>query len=92
MRPTCIKGVNKTYSAPDGWDEAKHGKCGTLFVMKHMDGELPVCSSAWLPTEEELAHLNAGGPIILHIYGGQPAVKLEAVAKAIGIEEGLAEQ
>ncbi len=31
------------------------------------------CESAWEPTPEELALLNAGASIVLRVYGGQPA-------------------
>jgi hypothetical protein len=36
----------------------------------------PFYESAWEPTPEELAHLNAGGSVILRVLGGQPPVAL----------------
>ncbi len=47
----------------------------------------PAVISAWKPTPEELAMLNAGGPIYLHVIGRtQPPVMLSTRIEAVTIE------
>lgn len=57
--------------APAGW-KPENGSCVGLAVRQ----EGPVWVSAWEPTPAELALLNAGGSVILSVYGGQPPVSL----------------
>ena len=72
MRPAAISGATHTFSAPKGWDESVSGPCADLDVRRTDD----ICESAWRPTAEELAALNAGGVVVLSIMGGQPPVML----------------
>lgn len=58
--------------APKGWEPEKDGDCHHLAV--RIEGN--VFLSAWEPTPDELAALNAGGSVILSIVGGQPPVML----------------
>lgn len=74
-----IAGATHNLSAPDGWDATKHGMCGHLCVRaKGVDprGGDGYCESAWEPTPRELQALNAGGQVILRVYGWQPAVSI----------------
>ena len=73
MIPARIEGATIMYGAPEGWDEARGGLCGVLPVRQ----EPPYLLSAWPPLPEELAALNAGGSVLLHIVGSaHPVVAL----------------
>jgi hypothetical protein len=51
--------------------------CQDLHVHVYQDDDVRIMSSAWMPTPAELARLNAGAPIHLHIYGqGHPVVAM----------------
>lgn len=80
MIPRRIHGFNRMLGAPLGWDKERDGSCSGLAVRvvgDPRDGLNHVqCKSAWEPTPEELALLNAGGSVILTIVGGQPAVMI----------------
>lgn len=67
-----IAGATEKLLAPRNWDHERYGKCLDLWVRVE-DG---LCSSAWEPTPDELARLNAGGSVVLTIVGGQPPVAL----------------
>jgi hypothetical protein len=75
-----IRDSNFVYRAPEGVDN-----CSDLHVrVTHEDG-VRVMTSAWMPTPEELARLNAGEPIHLHIYGaGHPVVALSVANDGLG--------
>lgn len=72
-----IKGCNVNMGKPKDWDEEKQGKCHALAVrvLQIPEGDF-VCESSWEPTQNELEMLNAGGTVILRIYGQQPPVML----------------
>lgn len=74
MIPRRIAGATHNLGAPAGWDPARDGHCGVLPV-RAVDG---TCLSAWEPTPDELAILNAGGSVILQVVGSQPPVMLWA--------------
>jgi hypothetical protein len=73
MYPTRIEGTTHEFGQPADWDAEKHGECMTLAVRLTDDG---CCESAWRPTEDEIRALLKGAPLILRVYGGQPAVML----------------
>lgn len=52
------------FGAPAGWNHETDGICHTLDVWRQ-DGAFV---SGWRPTEAELAKLNAGEPLFLHIF------------------------
>jgi hypothetical protein len=61
--------------APADWNHERDGQCLTLPVVREKEeGGYSTISSFWLPTEEELARLNAGDPICLTIYGSSHPV------------------
>lgn len=74
MIPRRIFGANRLFGPPRDWDEQQSGPCTRLHVRINPDAG--TCASAWEPTPEELAALNAGGSIVLTIHGGQPPVSL----------------
>ena len=67
MEPVKFHGMNTNYTA-DG--------CGDLpaAVDKDPDNGLPVITSVWKPSEEDLKILNEGGCVCLAVYGQQPPV------------------
>lgn len=77
MRPITPGNANFCYKAPEGMDD-----CADLNVHVYNDGEVRIITSAWLPTPDELALLNAGQPVQLHVYGHQHPVVSLTVAKA----------
>lgn len=76
MSPGNIRFATHAFGAPQSWDETKHGECGVLHVRKRANA---TCESAWYPSPEELARLNAGEPVILTVWGGQPPVSLNVI-------------
>lgn len=73
-----IAGANHYLGAPAGWRPDKDGECGHLAIRTQGDPRRGDgwCESAWEPTDEELAALNAGASIILRVVGWQPPVAL----------------
>lgn len=71
-----ISGATKVLGPPEGWDADKDGACTKLAVRIVNDGEADIFQSAWEPTPDELAKLNAGGVVILSVYGAQLPVVL----------------
>lgn len=76
MRPIKPANSNYVYTAPKGMDD-----CADLHVHVYDDGDVRIITSAWHPTPEELALLNAGQPVQLHIYGNIHPVVSVTVAK-----------
>jgi hypothetical protein len=72
MIPRRITGANVKFTPPGDWNEARDGKCANL--MARVEGNS--VATAWEPTPAELAMLNAGGAIVLKVYGGQPPICL----------------
>jgi hypothetical protein len=77
MIPRHIAGATHALGAPADWDKTRDGNCCVLHVRAVRDGRNTRFESAWEPTPEELALLNAGGSVILSVVGGQPPVWLE---------------
>ena len=71
MNAVKFEGMNVTYTAPG---------CGDLpsFVEVNSEEGRLVVTSCWKPSEEDLAVLNNGGCICLHVVGGQPPVAISA--------------
>lgn len=70
-----IKNFTNVFKAPRDWDAEQAGRCGDLAVrIVEVPGAGHACESAWEPTPAELAALNAGGSVILRVFGGQPPV------------------
>lgn len=69
--------ANHALGAPPNWDEERDGPCATLYAERTPEG---LFYSIWVPSEEELAILNAGGGIRLGIYNERhPVVNMHAV-------------
>lgn len=67
MEPVKFVGMNTNYVAED---------CGDLPTMVENDPDtgLPVITSVWKPSDEDLRILNEGGCICLSLFGSQPPV------------------
>lgn len=65
MLPIRIYGATHAFKAPEGWDEQKNGRCGEIAVRR--DGVM--LQTAWEPTPFELQVLNAGGSVVLTVFG-----------------------
>lgn len=83
MYPGTIRGHNFTYTAPQGVDN-----CQDLRVRVDHFRDIRIISSAWFPTPEELAALNAGEPIVLSIYGADHPVVSVSVQQPEPISAG----
>lgn len=76
MIPRRIPKATHALGAPAEWDDAT-GACLTLHVRQMMSANGPIWESAWEPTPDELAALNAGASVVLRVVsGGQPPVAL----------------
>jgi hypothetical protein len=79
MIPGRIEHATRTLGAPEGWDEARDGPCSGLAIRDESVGGLPIMTSAWFPTPDELARIAAGAPVYLSVCGnGHPPVSLWA--------------
>lgn len=69
-----IDGATHMLGAPDGWTK---DECGTLPVRMATSTLGPMWTSAWTPTPDELARLNAGASVLLTVHSaGHPPVSL----------------
>jgi hypothetical protein len=69
MIPLRIAGHTRYLGAPREWKPEVDGPCGFLAIRDEDTTAGRAMASAWEPTPEELARLNAGAPIILHVIG-----------------------
>jgi hypothetical protein len=81
MTPKAIAGANANPGAPSDWDAKRDGTCGRLpiraeFYDSFGQQHVKHCDSAWQPSPEELALLNAGGQVVLRVIGWQVPVSL----------------
>jgi hypothetical protein len=73
MKALALKDCTRRLGAPPRWDHGWQGICHTLEICDR-DGWM---ISAWRPTPAELARLNEGQPLFLHIAGtAHPVVAL----------------
>jgi len=79
-----IRGTTTVFGKPEGWDEARDGKCHGLAVRIEARGQSGQvqCVSAWEPTPTEVQILQAGGHVILTVTGMQVPVNLRVEALA----------
>jgi hypothetical protein len=80
MNPIRITGANRDFGAPKSWDPSRDGECATLPV-RDTGGSL---QSAWQPSADELALLNAGAAAVLTIYSRAHPVVSIGVEPAVG--------
>jgi hypothetical protein len=74
--PKRISGATNYLGAPKGWHPETDGDCCHLAVRMVNEAGIQIAESAWEPTPDELAALNAGGSVVLRVVGGQPPVML----------------
>ena len=78
MEKQTIDGAIANPGAPKNWDPSV-GTCGGLPIRvfwKRDSDDIAYVESAWKPTPEELALLNAGGNVILRVIGWQVPVSV----------------
>lgn len=80
MIPYHFVGQSRVLEAPKGYDHEANGECIGLPVMFEHAGDAITCCSVWKPTPEQLAQLNAGGAVLLRVWGGQPPVSLDTLS------------
>lgn len=78
MRAIKLDKPDRSLGAPPNWNAERDGVCNTLDIWDR-DGAM---ISGWRPTPEELAKLNAGDPLFLHILGASHPV----VSMSVGYE------
>jgi hypothetical protein len=72
-----IEGCTRVLGAPPGWTPETSGPCFGLPIRDELNGDVPCMVSAWEPTPEELAALNAGAKVMLRVLAtGHPPVML----------------
>jgi hypothetical protein len=77
MTPGEIPFATRALGAPAGWDGHRHGDCQVLPI-RDRDGYM---QSAWYPTEEEIALLVLGKPVVLTVWGtSHPPVSVNVEA------------
>lgn len=65
-----IENATRVLGPPATWDDEKNGRCGALAIRDEpAEGGGNVMVSAWHPTPEEVAKINAGEPVYLWIWG-----------------------
>lgn len=64
-----IIGMTRHLCKPRDWDEKENGRCGGLPIRDELINGVPTMVSAWSPTPEELARLNAGAMVHLYVCG-----------------------
>jgi len=75
VKPCWFKEANTTYGPPTGFTESQVASIpACLYQMRGgpCDG-VDMVAVAWKPDAEDLARLNAGGPVFLCCIGGLPA-------------------
>jgi hypothetical protein len=78
MTPVAFPRVNCIFGPPRDWVRERDGDCQHLPVA--VAGSL--MTSAWRPTPEQLAVLNAGGLVTLTVCGSvHPPVMLDAMSE-----------
>ena len=75
--------------APRGWEPETDGSCAHLSIADIDHEGSNIMESIWEPLPDELAALNAGGFVVLHVRGnGHPPVYVTA-ATPLNDGEGL---
>lgn len=64
-----IPNATRNLGAPKNWDDKRDGLCGVLPIRDTVIEGNRFMVSAWLPTAEDLAALNAGAAVYLGING-----------------------
>ena len=77
MKINEIPNATRNLTRPENWDDATMGTCVSLPIVDMEQDGVPVMVSSWQPTDDELARLNNGAPVYLHVVGEQhPPVML----------------
>lgn len=74
MKPVPISGATHRIRKGPLWGGPAFAHCAGLTMREIRDG----FETHWKPDEKELAALNAGGVVVLRVWGEHPAVALSA--------------
>lgn len=78
-----IEGATRYLGAPEGWTPEKDGDCAHLAIVDvKVQGGQNVMVSSWQPTPDEIAAIQAGAPIYLHVWGSMHPPVAVAVGPA----------
>lgn len=86
MEKVSVRDQNADFGKPPEWDDSKDGTCGVLPIRREKIGRRDYLFSNWLPSAEELAHLNRGGVVELCCVGIQPPVSVGVTDRAPVVE------
>lgn len=78
MKAIKLDNPSRSLGAPPNWNAERDGVCNTLDIWDR-DGAM---ISGWRPSPAELAKLNAGDPLFLHIFNNSHPV----VAMSVGYD------
>lgn len=69
------------FKSPENWNEETDGPCFDLAIRPGVHGErkLHTWTSAWRPSQEDIAKLLLGGVIEVTLIGMQPPMQVNAV-------------
>lgn len=84
MNPIHHPSSTRVLQAPEGWDQDRAQVQALAITDTHLNG-VPCLASFWQPDADELAALNAGGLVMLHIIGRN----MPPVALAVTLPEEL---
>lgn len=79
MHPGHIANSTRTLSAPQDWNKAVDGACGSLVIRDERNHSSYCMTSAWFPTPPELQRILMGAPVYLTIMGKVHPVVLMSV-------------
>lgn len=83
MTPTQHPSNNRVLGAPPGWNQRELPVRALAVTDTVLEG-IPCIASFWRPDAEELAALNAGGLVMLHVVGRSlPPVALAVTAPEV---------
>lgn len=84
-----ITGATRRFGAPTNWDATQNGPCGTLVIRDEIVQGCAYMTSAWLPSQEEIAKLAAGAPLLLSINGTVHPVVMLGVGEPPSAPAGI---
>ena len=87
MRAVKFHGANPKLKPPKDWDEAKHGKCLTIYGHR-ANGQV---TTVWEPTAEERAQIAAGANVCMIVAGTTIMPAAMMIADIPAVSEEIAE-
>ena len=84
MQNIPAKRATHKFGKPRNWDDEKDGECYALHVRAgtHGDRNLPTFTTAWRPSQEEIAKMLLGGEVEITLIGTQPPMRVDVILDA----------